>query len=68
MENEVAWECIVRWWYDVDIPFNATNYACYQPMLNAIASRSLGFKIHSFHIIRGPFLQNVVQRINEYLM
>ena len=23
VEKEVAWKCIARWWYDVDIPFNA---------------------------------------------
>jgi hypothetical protein len=27
IEKELAWECIARWWYDADIPFNATNFA-----------------------------------------
>jgi hypothetical protein len=32
IEKDVAWECIARWWYDADIPFNPTNVAYYQPM------------------------------------
>jgi hypothetical protein len=68
IEKEVAWECIARWWYDADIPFNATNSAYYQPMIDAIAACGLGFKAPSFHDIRGSLLQNEVQRINEYLI
>ena len=68
MEKDVACECIARWWYDADIPFNATNSAYYQPMIDAIASCGPCFKGPSFHDIRGPLLQNEVQRINEYLI
>ena len=63
MEKEVAYECIARWWYDADIPFNATNFAYYQPMIDAIASCGAGFKGPRFHDIREPRLQNEVQRI-----
>ena len=44
IEKGVAYECIARWWYDADIPFNATNFAYYQPMIDAIASCGPGFK------------------------
>jgi len=50
------------------MPFNATNYAHYQPMIDVIAACGPGFKALSFHDIRGSFLQNEVQRINEYLI
>jgi hypothetical protein len=49
--EEADWECIARWWYDANIPFNATNFAYYQPMLDAIASCGSGFKGPSFHDI-----------------
>ena len=29
IEKDTAWECIARWWYDANIPFNATNSAYY---------------------------------------
>ena len=68
MEKDAAWECIARWWYDADIPFNATNSVYYQPMIDSIASCGPGFKGPNFHDIRGPLLQNEVQRIDEYLI
>ena len=67
MEKEDAWECVARWWYDANIPFNATNSSYYQPMIDAIASCGLGFKGPSFDDIKGPLLRNEVQRIDEYL-
>ena len=65
MEKEAAWECIARWWYDTNIPLNATNSSYYQPMIDAIASCGLGFKRPSFHDIKGSLLRNEVQRIDE---
>ena len=56
MEKEAAWECTARWWYDADIPFNATNSSYYQPMIDAITSCGLGFKGSSFHDIKEPLL------------
>ena len=55
IEKWVAYECIARWCYDADLPFNATNYAYYHPMINDIASCGAGFKGPSFRDIRGPF-------------
>ena len=60
METEAAWECIARWWYDADIPFNASRSIYYQPMLDAIASCGLGFMGPSYEDIRGPLLKNEV--------
>eukprot|EP00253_Pinus_taeda_P014426 PITA_14426 len=50
-----------------DILFNATNSTYYQPMIDAIASCGAGFKDLYFHDIKGPLLQDEVQRIEEYL-
>ena len=67
MEKEAAWECIARWSCDAYIPFNATNYSYYQPIIDDIASSGPDFKGPSFHDIKGPLLRNEVQRIDEYL-
>jgi hypothetical protein len=36
IEKRAAWECIDRWWYDADIPFNAINPAYYQRMIDVL--------------------------------
>ena len=41
-----------RWMYDVTIPFNAVNYASFQPMLEAIGQYGVGYKGPSFHDVR----------------
>ena len=41
-----------RWMYDVVIPFNAVNYASFQPMLEAIGQYGVGYKGPSFHDVR----------------
>ena len=38
--------------YDVAIPFNAVNYASFQPMLEAIGQYGVGYKGPSFHDVR----------------
>jgi hypothetical protein len=40
--------------FDADIPFNAIDFAYYQPMINVVAYCGLGFKGASFHDIKGP--------------
>ena len=60
-----AWECIARWCYDADIPFNATNSSYYQLKLEVRASCGPVFK--GSRDIMQPLLQNEIQRINEYL-
>jgi hypothetical protein len=53
---------------NTDIPFNAINYAYYQPVIDVVASCGPGFKGPSFHDIKRWLLQNEVQRIDEYLI
>ena len=55
MERKAAWECIARWWYDADIPFNAAKSVYYQPMLDAIAACGMGFKGLGYGILGGHF-------------
>ena len=38
--------------YDAAIPFNAVNYASFQPMLEAIGQYGVGYKGPSFHDVR----------------
>ena len=68
IEREAAWECIARWWYDADIPFNAAKSVYYQPMVDAIAACGPGFKGPGYEDIRGPLLKNEVERVQEYLL
>jgi hypothetical protein len=67
IEREAAWECIARWWYDVDIPFNAARSVYYQPILDAVASCGSGFKGPGYEDIRGNLLKNEVERVKEYI-
>jgi hypothetical protein len=67
IEREAAWECIARWWYDADIPFNAARSVYYQPMLDAVASCGSGVKGPTYEDIRGNLLKNEVERVKEYL-
>ena len=41
-----------RWMYDAAIPFNAVNYASFQPMLEAIGQYGVTYKGPSFHDVR----------------
>ena len=38
--------------YDAAIPFNAVNYASFQPNLEAIGQYGVGYKGPSFHDVR----------------
>ena len=42
--RETACDYIARWWYDVDIPFNATRSPYYEPIFDAIYALGKGFK------------------------
>jgi hypothetical protein len=67
IEREAAWECIARWWYDADIPFNVARSVYYQLMLDVVASCGSGFKGPGYEDIRGNLLKNEVERVKEYL-
>eukprot|EP00253_Pinus_taeda_P004371 PITA_04371 len=65
--RETACEYIARWWYDDDIPFNASRSPYYEPMFDAIHAVGKGFKGPTMHDLRGYRLQKEIQSINEYL-
>jgi hypothetical protein len=67
IKREAAWECIARWWYDADTPFNAARSVYYQPMFDVVASCGSGFKGPGYEDIRGNLLKNEVERVKEYL-
>jgi hypothetical protein len=55
MGKEATWECIDRWWYDVDIFFNATNFLYCQPMIDVIVHVVRASKVLVFLISGGQF-------------
>ena len=63
----VACEYIARWWYDADIPFNATHSPYYEPIFDAIYAAGKGFKPPTLHELRGSFLQREISNIDDYL-
>ena len=65
--RETACDYICRWWYDVDIPFNASRSPYYEPMFDAIHAAGKGFKGPTMHELRGYHLQREIESINEYL-
>ena len=46
-----------RWMYYAMIPFNAVNFASFQPMLEAIGQYGVGYKGPSFHDVRATNLK-----------
>ncbi|XP_058227208.1 uncharacterized protein LOC131335736 [Rhododendron vialii] len=59
---------VARWWYDANIPFNATLSPYYQPAIDAMLAVGPGFKGPSYHDLRCPLLNNSVHEIREYLL
>eukprot|EP00253_Pinus_taeda_P024053 PITA_24053 len=65
--RETACDYICRWWYDVDIPFNAYRSPYYELMFDAIHAAGKDFTGPTMHEIRGYRLQKEIASINEYL-
>jgi hypothetical protein len=65
--KDVAFEYIARWWFDVDIPFNAAYSLYYKPMWDVVAAAGKSFKGPGLHDLRGSLLQKEVSSIHEYL-
>ena len=63
----VACDYIARWWYDADIPFNATRSPYYEPIFDAIYAAGKGFKGPTMHELRGSLLQKEIMSIDDYL-
>ena len=53
--REIACDYIARWWYDADIPFNASHSSYYEPMFDAIFAIGKGFKGPTMHELRGIY-------------
>jgi len=66
--REIVCDYIARWWYNVDIPFNASLSPYYEPMFDTIFAVGKGYKDHTKHELRGSLLQKEVLSIDEYLM
>lgn len=65
--RETACDYIARWWYDVDIPFNAFHSPYYEPIFDAIHAAGKGFKGPTMRELMGYCLQKEISSINEYL-
>ncbi|XP_058218976.1 uncharacterized protein LOC131329685 [Rhododendron vialii] len=59
---------VARWWYDANIPFNATLSSYYQLAIDAMVAVGPGFMGPSYHDLRCPLLNNSVHEIREYLL
>ncbi|KAG6648808.1 uncharacterized protein LOC122316382 [Carya illinoinensis] len=59
---------IANWWYDANLPFNASQSKFYQPAIDAIAAIGPGFKGPSLHELRGNLLKNSVTEVQNYLL
>eukprot|EP00253_Pinus_taeda_P032274 PITA_32274 len=61
--NETCYQYIPRWWYEVDIPFNAACSPYYQAMWDFVIAVEKGFKGLTMHELRGALLQKEVSSI-----
>lgn len=52
---------VARFMYDAGIPFSASNSYCFQQMADAIAAAGPGYKMPSYHSLRGKLLNRSVQ-------
>ncbi|KAG6629998.1 hypothetical protein CIPAW_14G124200 [Carya illinoinensis] len=59
---------IANWWYDANLPFNASQSKFYQPAIDVIAAIGPGFKGPSLHELRGNLLKNSVTEVQNYLL
>eukprot|EP00253_Pinus_taeda_P004648 PITA_04648 len=65
--RETNCDYIARWWYDANIPFNASRSPYYEPMFDAIHATGEGFKGPTMHELRGYRLHKEILSINDYL-
>ncbi|CAB4268597.1 unnamed protein product [Prunus armeniaca] len=57
---------VARFMYESGIPFTAANSHFYQQMADAIAAAGPGYKMPSYHALRGKLLNKSVQDAEEY--
>ncbi|XP_073006374.1 uncharacterized protein [Typha latifolia] len=56
---------IAKFMYDVGIPFSAANSSFFQKVADAIAAAGPGYKMPSFHSLRGKLLKRCVHDVSE---
>nr|XP_034570652.1 uncharacterized protein LOC117835402 [Setaria viridis] len=59
--------CMVRWFIDASLPFNASNSIFYQPMLDAVCAYDSGYKGPNFNSLRGPLLAKCVEETRNFV-
>ena len=57
---------VARFLYDAGIQFTAANSQYFQEMVDAIAAVGPGYKMPSYHSLRGKLLKRSVQEVSEY--
>lgn len=57
---------VARFMYESGVPFTAANSCFYQQMADAIAAVGPGYKMPSYHSLRGKLLKKTVQNVEEY--
>ncbi|KAJ4971497.1 hypothetical protein NE237_004596 [Protea cynaroides] len=56
---------VAKFMYDAGIPFSAANSIYFQQMADAIAAVGPGYKMPSYHSLRGNLLNRSVQEVGE---
>ncbi|KAL5170881.1 hypothetical protein HKD37_11G032478 [Glycine soja] len=64
MDNHI-YMAIGRFLYDIGAPFDAVNSVYFQEMVDAIASRGVGFERPWHHELRGWILKNSVEEVKN---
>ncbi|RWR72938.1 hypothetical protein CKAN_00118600 [Cinnamomum micranthum f. kanehirae] len=66
-QKDVADLAVGRFWFDANLPFNAARSKFCQPMADAIAAVGPGYKMPSYHDLRGKILGKIVVVINDFM-
>ncbi|XP_065856458.1 uncharacterized protein [Euphorbia lathyris] len=56
---------ITKWMYDAAIAFNAVKYPSFDVMVESIGEYGIGMKAPSYHEVRVPFLNKVVNEVKD---
>ncbi|XP_010941564.1 uncharacterized protein [Elaeis guineensis] len=56
---------VAKFMYDTGIPFNAANSIYFQRMADAIATAGPGYKMPSYHSLRGKLLNRCVHEVGD---
>lgn len=58
---------VSRFWFDANLPFNAIRSKFCQPMVDAIFAIGTGYKMPSYHDLRGKVLTKNVTEVNDFV-